>query len=450
MELKNKKVLVVGFGRTGKAAARFLLSRGAEVTVNDNKSRAETTEDLSGFEKQGAEFVLGGHPPEIFLRSDLIVISPGVDPAQPALRQAREKGIQVLSEIEIASRFINTPIIGITGTNGKTTTTSLITEILRTCGFSVFSGGNIGNPLIDFVLNKSSADFVVAEISSFQLEAIERFSPHIAVLLNITEDHLDRYSSFSDYCEAKYRIFMNQTAKDFAIINYDDEACQAIRSSLSAQVLPFSRKKVLDKGMYANGKFLYFKKDTGADHAYSLENIRLFGVHNQENILAALGAVEACGCPREEIQKVLEKFQGLHHRLEFVREIDGVAFYNDSKATNIDALLKSIQSFSGGIVLIAGGREKGGDYGTLKKEIKKRVKCLVAIGEIREKFLNLFGPLTSACLAEDLDEAVRTAFENAEKGDVVLLAPGCASFDMFLNYEDRGQKFIEAMGRSKS
>jgi len=447
MELKGKEILVVGFGKTGKALTRFLLDGGANVTVNDNKTRPQIGEDVHFFERNGAEFVLGNHPLEIFLRPDLIVISPGVDPKLTPLIQARKKGIPVGSEIELASRFINSPIIGITGTNGKTTTTALIAEILRWSGFSVFLGGNIGTPLITFVQENMQADFLVVELSSFQLEAIERFTPRIAILLNITEDHLDRYSSFTSYCETKYRIFMNQTERDFAIINRNDEACKPIIPSLAAHVLPFSCQRFPGDGMYSNGQFLYYRRENGSTHAYSLSKVKLLGSHNQQNMLAAIGAAEVCGCPQEKIQDVLERFRGLDHRLEYVQEIDGVSFYNDSKATNIDSLLKSIQSFPNNIILIAGGREKGGNYGVLKEEIKKRTRMLIFIGEVREKFFHLYGSITQTCLAKDLEEAVRIAFQNADKGDVVLLSPGCASFDMFSNYEERGQKFKEAVQR---
>ncbi|MFH0811992.1 MAG: UDP-N-acetylmuramoyl-L-alanine--D-glutamate ligase [Pseudomonadota bacterium] len=443
MELKGKKVLVVGFGRTGKAVSQFLLDRGAVVTVNDHKARDKFGEAINTLEKNSVEFVLGDHPLEVFLRADLIVVSPGVDPTIPSLRYARKRGTPVISEIELASRFINAPIIGITGTNGKTTTTVLITEILLRSGFSVFSGGNIGNPLITFVHENVPADFLVVELSSFQLEAIETFSPHIAILLNITEDHLDRYPSFDLYCEAKFRIFMNQTKKDFAIINRDDEACKPVIPSLAAHVLPFSHKRFRGRGMYAHGQFLYYQEDTGETHSYSLSKVSLLGKHNQENVLAAIGVAEVCGCPQEKIRESLELFRGLDHRLEYVRDIDGVPFYNDSKATNIDALLKSLQSFPGNIILIAGGREKGGDYGVLKDEIRKRVRMFVVIGEAREKFYHLFGSLVPTCFANDLGEAVALSFQNAQKGDVVLLSPGCASFDMFSNYEERGLRFKE-------
>ena len=446
-DLHKKNILVVGFGKTGKAIARFLLDRGAVVTVNDSKTNTALSADIAPFKKEGATFVLGGHPSEIFLYPDFIVLSPGVDSNLPPLRQARAKGIPLVSEVELASWFIKTPVIGITGTNGKTTTTTLISEILRNAGFSVFTGGNIGNPLINFVQNKIKADFLVVELSSFQLEAIETFCSHIAILLNITEDHLDRYPTFAAYCEAKYRIFLNQTKENFAVVNYDDEACRAIIPSLAARLLPFSQKKVLIEGMYSNGKFLYFRATDESVHPYRLAKVKLLGVHNQQNMLAAIGAAETCGCSPDKIQEALENFQGLHHRIEFIREISGISFYNDSKATNIDALLKSLQSFPKNIVLIAGGREKGGDYRVLTEEIRKKVKCLIAIGEAREKFCKLFGSVTITECAVTLEEAVQTAFQNAAQGDIVLLAPACSSFDMFENYEERGQNFIDAVNR---
>jgi UDP-N-acetylmuramoylalanine--D-glutamate ligase len=445
LELKGKKVLMVGFGITGKSVTRFLLDQRAIVTVNDIKGREDIGDDLYLFESMGAEFVLGNHPDEIFLRPDLIVVSPGVNHHLQPLIKAQKKGIPVISEIELASRFIDSPIIGITGTNGKSTTTALIAKILSWSGYKVFLGGNIGTPLITYIQDNVRADFLVVELSSFQLENIKTFAPHIAILLNITEDHLDRYSSFASYCKAKFRIFMNQTESDFAIINRDDETCKSIIPSLTAKVLPFSHQSFKGNGMYSNGKFLYFQKENNSKHVYDLSKVKLLGKHNQTNMLAAIGTAELCGCPHKKIQESLESFQGLDHRLEFVREIDGVSFYNDSKATNIDSLLHAIQTFSGNLVLIAGGREKGGDYGVLKEEIKKRVKTLILIGESREKLFHLFGSLTHTCLADDLKEAVQLAFQNANKGDVILLSPGCASFDMFSNYEERGKKFKEAV-----
>jgi UDP-N-acetylmuramoylalanine--D-glutamate ligase len=308
-------------------------------------------------------------------------------------------------------------------------------------------GGNIGTPLITYVHDGVKADFVVVELSSFQLETIQTLKPRIAILLNITEDHLDRYPSFALYRDAKFRIFMNQTEEDFALINFDDETTKPIIPSLSAQVMPFSSQTVLPQGMYAHGATLCYRNKMGATHVYSLANNKLMGAHNRENMLAAIGAAELCGCAQANIQEGLDNFCGLEHRLEYVEEIDGVFFYNDSKATNIDALLRSLQSFPGNIILIAGGREKGGDYRVLKNEIQSKVRMLILIGESREKLFQLFGACSPTRFAHDLEEAVRLAFQPANQGDVVLLAPGCASFDMFSSYAERGQKFKQAVQR---
>jgi len=419
IKLQDRRILVVGFGKTGKAATRFLLDRGARVTVSEIRPRNHISEEIAPFEKNGATIIAGDHPRELFLCPDFIVISPGVDPHLQPLVEAQKKGIPVMSEIELASRFIDAPIVGITGTNGKTTTTALIASILSRSGFSVFVGGNIGTPLIAYVSDARQADFVVVELSSFQLETIETLKPRIAILLNITEDHLDRYSSFVLYRDAKFKVFMNQTEEDFAFINFDDEVSKSIIPSLAAQVVPFSSQKLQGKGMYANGHTLYYRNETGAKHAYSLSNVKLMGAHNRENMLAAIGAAELCGCAQESIQESLENFCGLEHRLEYVRKIDDVFFYNDSKATNIDALLRD--------------------------EIKKKVRMLILIGESREKLFQLFGALTPTRFAQDLEETVRVAFQHANQGDVVLLSPGCASFDMFSSYGERGQRFKQAV-----
>lgn len=447
MELKGKKVLVVGFGKTGQALTRFFLDQGAVVTVNDAKARNEIGPELAALEAAGAVFELGGHPAEVFLEAELIVVSPGVDLRLAGLTHARRQGTPILSEIELAARFVSAPVIGITGTNGKTTTTRLVTDLLRHGGFSVWEGGNIGTPLIKFVHEGRRADYVVAEVSSYQLEAIERFRPQVAVLLNITEDHLDRYSSFTEYCEVKFRIFMNQRKEDVAVINGDDEACRVRISRLCSRVITFRHREGSGPGICVRGNALHSYGRDGATHTYSLEHVMLKGEHNLENMMAAVAVAEACGCVPELIQEGLELFRGLPHRIEYVQEVGGVKFYDDSKATNIDALLKSLQSFSGPVVLIAGGREKGGNYAVLNKEIRTKVRSLVLIGEAREKFSHLFGALTAVHMAQDLDEAVQTAYRQALTGDVVLLAPACASFDMFKDYEERGERFKDAVRR---
>lgn len=447
MDLKGKRLVIVGFGKTGKALARFLLDQGALLTVNDLKSRNEIGPELTVLESAGVAFRLEGHPVEAFLGADLIVVSPGVDLRLAGLVEARRRGIPILSEIELAARFISAPLVGITGTNGKTTTTNLVAELLRHSGFSVFEGGNIGTPLINFVREGKRAEYVVVELSSYQLEAIERFRPQVAVLLNITEDHLDRYASFGEYCEAKFRIFMNQREEEVAIINGDDEVCRARISLLGGRVFPFRHRQFPGQGIYARGSALHYCAADGSAHTYSLARVTLKGAHNLENMMAAVAAAEACGCVPEKIQEGLEQFRGLPHRIEYVQEVKGVSFYDDSKATNIDALLKSLRSFSSPVILIAGGREKGGNYDVLNEEMRAKVRLVVLIGEAKEKFACLFGALTATCLAQDLDEAVQAAYQHAVAGDVVLLAPACASFDMFKDYEERGEKFKDAVRR---
>ncbi|MBN2468312.1 MAG: UDP-N-acetylmuramoyl-L-alanine--D-glutamate ligase [Deltaproteobacteria bacterium] len=448
MDLKNKRVIIIGFAKTGRSLTRFLLRHQAAVMVNDIKVREQFNEDLSALEREGVTFVLGRHPHDISRQADLILISPGVDPNLAALTEARKQRVPIISEIELACRFIDVPIIAVTGTNGKTTTTSLIADMLRRSGFSVFMGGNIGIPLITFVYDRLQADYVVAELSSFQLETIDAFRPHVAVLLNITQDHLDRYATFGDYCAAKFRIFMNQRADDFAVINSDDARCSGVIAKLAAQTVPFSGVPFKGEGVHIAADFFYFQQKDGSRHVYSQSNVKLVGPHNRENLAAAIGAAELCGGSPDAIQESLDQFQGLEHRLEFVREIGGVGYYNDSKATNIDALLKSLQSFPGNVILIAGGREKGGEYDILKDIIRRKTRMLILLGEAQNKFYRLFSALTDTRFARDMNNAVEIALQHARGGDVVLLSPGCASFDMFSDYEERGRVFKESVRRA--
>jgi UDP-N-acetylmuramoylalanine--D-glutamate ligase len=444
MELKNKKIVVVGLARTGAAVARFLCECGARVTVSDGKDREALAPFLSPLSALDITYELGGHGDETFLAADLIVVSPGVPMDVAPLALARNQGVPVISEIELAYEFIDAPIAAITGTNGKTTTTTLVGEIFRKCGFRTFVGGNIGNPLIDLVISGERTDRVVAEISSFQLEGIVNFRPRVAVLLNITEDHLDRYASYQEYIDAKLRVFTNQTASDFAILNVDDPLVAACAGKLAARVVPMSRLTVLEQGIYYHDGVITFAWD-GRLENFPTDSFKLRGVHNIDNCMAALATTLLMGCPAAAALKAVAGFSGLPHRMELVATINGVAYYNDSKGTNVGSVVKSLESFPGNITLIAGGKDKGGEYEPLVDLIRERVSHLILLGEARERIRAALGHLTNTILVDSLEAAVQEAHRQAVPGDVVLFSPACSSFDMFRNYEVRGERFVEAV-----
>jgi UDP-N-acetylmuramoylalanine--D-glutamate ligase len=449
MELENKKILVVGLARTGVAVARFLVLRGSRVTVTDMKDEAALAPYLEKLAGLAIDFELGRHDEQSFLEADLIVVSPGVPMDIGPLKQAAAQKRRVISEIELASRFISAPLVAITGTNGKTTTTTLTGEIFRACGFETFVGGNIGNPLIDLVTSENRVEQVVVELSSFQLEGIEGFHPHVAVLLNITEDHLDRYAAFQEYIDAKARIFANQTAADYAVLNMDDPLVAAYADRLSARVVPMSRKEELARGISHRDGLITFRWD-GREERFPTAGYRLAGVHNIDNIMAALAATLLMGCDAGRAQEAVAAFPGLPHRMELVAEADGVSWYNDSKGTNVGSVVKSLESFAGGVTLIAGGKDKGGDYAPLAGLVKERVEHLILIGEARERIRSALGDLTDTRMAGSLDEAVELARLLTRPGGVVLFSPACSSFDMFRNYEERGERFaalVRAKGR---
>jgi len=445
--LRGKKVLVVGLAKTGISTARFLKHQGASVTATDILP-ASRIKGIDALHNTDVEIETGRHSLKHFLNADLIVVSPGISPDIEPLREARGKGIEIISEIELAFNFIEEPILAIAGTNGKTTTTTLIGKVLGDAGKRVFVGGNIGLPLIEYVMADKKADYLVAEVSSFQLEGIRRFRPHIAILLNITEDHLDRYASFDEYIVAKLRLFENMDKGDFAIINIDDPTIKSRISNLESQIsiLPFSSSTALKQGIYyKNGRIIYAVE--GVEECYATGNFKLKGIHNMENIMAAIVAARICGVSKDKILKSIEEFNGLPHRMEFVKEINGVAYYNDSKGTNIGALQKSLVGMNSPVILIAGGKDKGGDYRVLKDLIRKKVKLLILLGEAKDKMKDALGDCTETRLVESLSEAVTVAAKRAAAGDVVLLSPACSSFDMFKNYEERGELFRrEVMG----
>ena len=443
MELRNKQILVVGLAKTGVACARFLASKGALVTVSDMRSKEALADPMAELAAVPITWELERHDEATFLASDLIVVSPGVPMDLPQLVAAHKAGREIVSEIELASRFINAPLVAITGTNGKTTTTTLTGEIFRNNGYRTFVGGNIGNPLIELVESDEVVDRVVAEISSFQLEWINSFRPTVAALLNLSEDHLDRYASYQDYIHAKLRIFENQTAEDFAVINRDDPLVWQYAQTLTAQVFPFSRKLELDEGIFHNNDVICFRHN-GHEEYFPTAAIRLQGVHNLENIMAALACSLLLGCRPDKTLETVHCFEALHHRMEFVRRINGVNYYEDSKATNVGSVEKALESFEV-ITLIAGGKDKGGSYAPLVPLIKERVQHLILIGEAAGRMQAELGHLTDTRQATTLEEAVHLAASITATGGTVLMSPACSSFDMFRDYEERAQRFVAAV-----
>lgn len=455
MNLNRKKTLVVGLGMTGLATARFLHHHGAAVTVTDMASEEALVSSALELRQMGIRTELGGHCWESFESSDLIVLSPGVPHTHDFLTGARQKGIPVIGEIELAFRFIRDPIIAITGTNGKTTTTSLLGNMLSQCGMRVFVGGNIGNPLIGYVDREERADWIVLEISSFQLDTIDTFRPDIGVLLNITADHLDRYVDMAGYAASKGRIFQNQTPEDIAIINGADPWVLSETRRSRSRKWVFNGPSNLEEGAWIaeNELMLSFsscphrKAHFPCEHTdfeslrFDLHKSRLYGKHNQENISAAVMAAVAAGGNIQDIQFALGQFKGLSHRIEYVQTVNGVTYVDDSKATNVDAVYRALESFQGSVVLIMGGRDKGGDYRILKKVIQGHVKLLILLGEAGELIAGALGDLAPTVRVASMQEAVATAHHAASPGDIVLLSPACSSFDMFRSYAHRGDVF---------
>lgn len=444
MDLTRRKVLVVGLARTGLATARFLRTKGSIVSTTEMKPKEEMKEAIKELEGTDIPMEWGGHRTETFLNQDLIVVSPGVDLKIEPIQMALKKGIQVISEVELAYHFIRIPIIAVTGTNGKTTTTLLIGEMLKEEGERVGVGGNVGDPLVLFADGGDRWEVLVAEISSFQLEAIKDFRPRVSVLLNITEDHLDRYPQYADYIEAKVKVFANQNSGDVAVLNGDDPIVMKVARRVKAKKFLFSLRKELDKGAFSNGQKITLRLGT-EEEDYSLGKTPLKGIHNIENMMAALSTARIFGCSKKAIETVLNRFEGLEHRLEFVREIGGVCYYNDSKGTNVGSVVKSLQSFSEPLILIAGGKDKKGDLTPLRELIQSRVKRLILIGEAKERMGHELGSLTDTAMAKTLEEAVLLAYQTAKRGEVVLLSPACSSFDMFKDYKERGEVFKEAV-----
>lgn len=444
MDLNNKRVLVVGLGKSGVASALFLKSRGARVTVSDSKPEAELRNEILLLLEHGITVETGGHGDRTFRGQDLIVVSPGVPVDAPQLVQARDLGEPVIGEIELAAQFLQGSIVAITGANGKTTTTALAGEIIAAGKFPTLVGGNIGTPAISFVDQARDATWTVLEVSSFQLETIVKFRPRIAVVLNITPDHLDRHKTFDNYVNAKARIFENQRADDFAVLNAEDSTAASLSSRARSQIFWFSRKKEVERGAFARGTHIYFRDGNRELEIVPLSEVALKGAHNLENVLAAVSIGRIVGCRPEQIRAAVRNFKAVEHRLEFVASVAGVDYYNDSKATNVDATVKALESFPANIHLILGGKDKGSDY-TVLCDLLPRVKRVYTIGAAAAKIESQLQGAVEIEPAETLQRAVTRASESAVPGDVILLAPACASFDQFQSYEHRGRAFKEAV-----
>jgi UDP-N-acetylmuramoylalanine--D-glutamate ligase len=445
MEVAGKKVLVVGAARSGIASASFLARRGAIVALNDSKPIAEWRAEALALKDEGVGLIEGEVPSWLLDQLELVVVSPGVPTKSIPLRYAERAGAEVIGEVELASRYLQGRMVAITGSNGKTTTTSLIGELLKDAGFQVQVGGNIGKPLINLVENSRADGWTVVEVSSFQLETIKEFHPTVAVALNVTPNHMDRYENFMDYAAAKHRIFMNQTAADFAVLNADDEVVSSWANGLRAKLVRFSVKQEVGEGLFLRaGRELVWSTPAGEQTIMLRDEMKLRGLHNVENVLAALGAGVVSGAELSSLRGTVARFEPVEHRLEFVAEVNGVSFYNDSKATSVDATLKALEAFRddpGKVVLILGGRGKKAPYAPLTSLVREKVRKLILIGEEAETIEKELGSFAAHERAGDMSDAVGRAFRAAQAGDTVLLAPACASFDMFDSFEHRGVVF---------
>jgi UDP-N-acetylmuramoylalanine--D-glutamate ligase len=452
LELKGKKVLVVGLGKSGRAAALFLRHQGAQVTVSDVRSAEALAKDIPALLEEGIMVEAGGHGLLTFRRQDLIVVSPGVPLDTPELAQARSFGQPIIGELELAARFLKGRILAITGSNGKTTTTALAGEILKAAGLHTLVGGNIGVPVVSLIEESTDASWAVLEVSSFQLESTEEFRPSIAVILNITPDHLDRHGNFENYARAKERIFARQQPSDALVLNADNARTAEAVSRAAASVYWFSIEHRVRQGAWIQEGYVVFRSgpDAETEQVMPLSAIPLKGEHNVENVLAAVCAARLAGVPVDAIRQAIEKFQAVEHRLEYVATLHGVEFYNDSKATNVDATAKAVAAFSAGIHLILGGKDKGSDYTVLSPLLRERVRAVYTIGSAAEKIESQLRGVVSIHSCGTLDGAVNAASSAARPGEVVLLAPACSSFDQFENYEHRGRVFKELVGQRRS
>lgn len=454
VELAGAHVTVMGLARSGVAACRLLQVAGARVTVADRKESAELTSALAGIDREGVDITVGARYESSLERADLVVISPGVPYRLASLETARRRGVKVISELELASQFSRSPLLAVTGTNGKSTTVTLIGKFLAESGKRAFVGGNLGTALSEAAVEDLRAwqtgkpspfDYLVVEVSSFQLETIDRFHPWIAALLNVTVDHQDRYESLGEYVAAKQRIFENQIVSDFAVFNLDDDRVAALRHRVHATRLGFTSGATIGAemhgGTYLEGDRIVTTVTGVRQEICHRREIRIIGNHNVENVMAATTYALLCGCPLDAIRRVLATFPGLEHALEIVCERRGVRYVNDSKGTNVDATLKALESIDQPIWLIAGGRDKGGDFSRLAQAVSRRVAHVILIGEAAPLLRQAWEGVATMTEATTLRGAVEFAAQGASPGDVVLLSPACASFDMFADYQDRGRQY---------
>jgi UDP-N-acetylmuramoylalanine--D-glutamate ligase len=449
--LERRRALIVGLGRSGQAAARFLAGQGAIVSANDTKTEAALGPVAGVLRSLGVTLCLGSHHPEFFFQHDLIVVSPGVPWDLPALAAARSRGIEVVGEVELAAAYLQGRIIGITGANGKTTTTALTGHLLRGAGLAVQVGGNIGAPfppVIEMVAASTPETWNVIELSSFQLESIQTFRAGIGVALNVTPDHLDRHHTFEQYAAAKGKLFSNQQPGDYAILNADDPVCVSYAAPARATPVWFSRTQPVALGTTLRGGWIVFCRGGAETRLAETAAVPLRGGHNLENTLAACAAAFLAGAAPDAIRRALPEFQGVEHRLEFVRRLGGVEYYNDSKATNVDATEKALLAFDGNLWVILGGKDKGGDYAPLRGLLRRKAKMVLLVGAAAPRIAEHLGDAAPLVESGTLDQAVSYAARHAAPGDTVLLAPACASFDQFENYEHRGRVFkqlVEAL-----
>ncbi|HDQ04525.1 MAG TPA: UDP-N-acetylmuramoyl-L-alanine--D-glutamate ligase [Deltaproteobacteria bacterium] len=440
MKLEGKKIVVLGMGITGVAAALFLGKHGAKVKAVDEKP----------FAQWGAAFERIQHEPwlercsyneEVLDGADFVVPSPGVPPRNNLLQAALKRKIAIISEVELAFRFLKAPLIAVTGTNGKTTTTTLLGGILKKAGKKTLVGGNIGNPLIGCVEDSNGADFVVAEISSFQLQWTDKFRPYISILLNVTSDHMDYHGSFEEYLRVKKLIFANQKKEDYAVVRAMELSRYGLKKQVSAKITAFSYGEELEEGIFVKGDKIVFRTAEKEEEIYPLDIIRLPGIHNVENVMAAVVAARICGCAEESIKTAVAEFHGLAHRIEFVAEKNNVKFYDDSKGTNVGSVASALSAFSGPVILLMGGRDKEGNFEELRPLILAKAKQVILFGEAQNRIAKLIGNNIPKLNRPKLRDAIEAAFEIAQPGDVVLLSPGCASFDEFRDYKERGDYF---------